>query len=62
MDQYPVPEGDRKLIISTYPMSLKLRELRGCYLAMVVSDWMIMLKQNKFSLADAQFNFLQIGV
>ena len=37
------PPGDRELIMSKYPMSQKLR-LRGCYLAMDASIWMILLK------------------
>ena len=54
--------GDRELIISTYPMSQKLRGAprllfgNGCF-------WLDDIAEvKKISLADAKFIFLQIGV
>ena len=55
---------DRELIISTYPMSSKMRGAprlsfgNGC----VWLDDYAEVKIFVFSLADAKFNFLQIGV
>ena len=37
-------EGDRELIIATYPMSQTLRGAPRLFLAMDASDWMILLQ------------------
>ena len=61
---YFYPDGDRGLIISTYPMSQKLRGTprllfrNGCFWLDDIAELKILF----FSLADAKFNFLQIGV
>ena len=62
--RYSMSYGDRELIIATYPISQKLRGAprllfsNGCIWLDDIAEVIIFF----FSLADAKFNFLQIGV